>query len=283
MNIIELDKEVFIIERFISVEPNVMIYVNDINSSGEKTFLFLHGWPLSQNAYEYQYNELTQKGYRCIGIDTRGFGKSSKPYSGYDYNRLSDDVRVVIDTLKLRDITLVGHSTGGAIAVRYMSRHQAFGVTKLVLLSAAVPSLIQRPYFPYGLPKEAVEDIIKGTYNDRPLMLRNFGDQLFYKTVSQPLKDWIFLMGLPASSIATSEIAKTWIADEKLFTDVTQIKTPTLILHGVPDKVCLYPLALAQNKMIQNSKLVSYQHSGHGLFIEDHDEVNKELIKFINQ
>ena len=99
-------------------------------------------------------------GFR-IGIDTRGFGNSSKPSYGYDYNTLSDDVRCVVEALGLHDFTLAGHSTGGAIAVRYMGRHMGFGVSRLVLIAAAAPSLIQRPNFPYGISKERVLQIIK--------------------------------------------------------------------------------------------------------------------------
>src|SRR5690554_341726 len=108
---------------YVTVEPGVRIYVEDINPSGSKTILFIHGWPLSHKQFEYQFNVLPTLGYRCIGMDWRGFGLSDKPVSGYNYNRLADDLRVIIDTLQLDNLTLVGHSTGGSIAIRYMSRH----------------------------------------------------------------------------------------------------------------------------------------------------------------
>lgn len=114
---------------YVRVEPNVTIYVEDINPYGNKTILFLHGWPGSHKLFEYQFDKLPKMGYRCIGIDTRGFGDSSKPYEGYDYDRLSDDVRCVVDALKIKNFTLAGHSTGGAIAIRYMSRHNEYGVS----------------------------------------------------------------------------------------------------------------------------------------------------------
>ena len=164
---------------YIKVEHNVKIYVEDLNPDGNKTILFLHGWPGSHKLFEYQFDQLPKMGYRCIGIDTRGFGDSDKPYSGYDYNTLSDDVRYVIDALKLYDITLAGHSTGGAIAIRYMARHKGYGVSKLALFAAAAPSLIKRPNFPYGLEKETVLQIIQGTYTDRPKMLQGFWRYIF--------------------------------------------------------------------------------------------------------
>lgn len=268
---------------YVRVEENVKIYVEDLNPEGKKTILFLHGWPGDHNLFEYQFNQLPKMGYRCIGIDTRGFGNSDKPWSGYDYDRLADDVRCVIDALELHDITLGGHSTGGAIAIRYMARHNGHGVSKLALFAAAAPSLIQRPYFPYGQPREVVLDIIQGTNNDRPEMLRGFGDMFFFQYVTEPLSDWFFQLGLEASGWATAAVANTWLGEEDLFTDLEKIQVPTLILHGIHDKVCLFPLAEAQNKGIKNSKLVPFEFSGHAMFYDQRDKFNKELTQFIEE
>jgi non-heme chloroperoxidase len=275
--------EVSFLGYFVRVEPDVKIYVEDLNEAGRKTIVFLHGWPGSHELFEYQFNQLPQQGYRCIGIDQRGFGKSDKPLTGYDYDRLADDVLCVIQALGLKNITLAGHSTGGAIAVRYMARHNGFAVSKLALFSAAAPSLIQRPNFPYGITKEAVEDIIQGTYTDRPQMLRNFGNIFFFQYISEPFSDWFFRLGLQAAGWSTASIAKTWLGEEKLFSDLEKIEVPTLILHGIHDKVCLFPLAEAQRKAIKNSKLVPFELSGHGLFYDERDRFNKELMEFIEE
>src|SRR5690606_3192240 len=109
---------------------------------------------------------------------------------GYDYNTLADGVRGVVEALDLRDFTLVGHSTGGAIALRYMGRHRGHGVKKLVLVAAAAPSLVRRPGFPYGLERETVLQIIEDTYRDRPQMLRDFGSRFFFRHTSQAFQDW---------------------------------------------------------------------------------------------
>lgn len=266
---------------YVKVEPDVKIYVEDLNENAEKTIVFLHGWPGSHKLFEYQFNVLPKMGYRCIGIDQRGFGESDKPFKGYDYDRLADDVRKVVEVLGLDNFTLLGHSTGGAIAIRYMAKHNGFRASKLVLCAAAAPSLIQRQYFPYGLQKQAVIDIIKGTYSDRPKMLREFGDIFFYKHVTEPFAKWFFQLGLQAASWSTAEIANTWLGEESLFSDLEKINVPTLILHGIHDKVCLFPLAEAQGKGIRNSKLVAFEESGHGLFYDEMDKFNKELMKFI--
>lgn len=268
---------------YVKVEKNVKIYVEDLNPEGEKTILFLHGWPGSHKLFEYQFDQLPKMGYRCIGIDQRGFGESDKPFTGYDYDRLSDDVRCVVDALKLTDFTLAGHSTGGAIAIRYMSRHNEFGVSKLALFAAAAPSVIQRPYFPYGLPKEAVNQIIQGTYNDRPKMLQDFGDMFFFQHTTQAFSDWFFQLGLQASGWGTAATANTWLDEESLFYDLGTINVPTLIIHGIHDKVVLFQLGEAQNEAIRNSKLIPFEFSGHGSFYDEKDRFNKELTKFIEE
>lgn len=265
---------------YVRVEPDVNIYVEDVNPSGGKTILFLHGWPGDHNLFEYQFNQLPKMGYRCIGIDTRGFGKSDKPWGGYDYNRLADDVRAVIDALKLQNVTLLGHSTGGAIAIRYMARHNGYGVSKLVLCASAAPSLIPRQNFPYGINPEVVNNIIQKTYNDRPNMLRDFGKIFFYQKISEPFSDWFFQLGLKAAGWSTIAIAYTWLA-EVLFNDLAKINVPTLILHGIHDQVVLFQLGIAQNRGIRNSKLVPFENSGHGLFYDERDKFNKELVQFI--
>jgi len=268
---------------FVNVEPNVNIFVEDLNPSGNKTILFVHGWPGNHNLFEYQFNQLPKMGYRCIGIDERGFGQSDKPWTGYDYDRMADDVRCVVDAMNLRDITLGGHSTGGAICVRYMARHNGFGVSKLALFAAAAPSLIQRPYFPYGLPREEVVNIIQGTYQDRPQMLRNFCGMIRFQYTSEPMSDWVFQLGLEAAGWATAAIANTWLNEEGLFYDLKKITAPTLILHGTHDRVCLFPLAIAQRDSIRNSRMVPFEESGHFLFLDQPDKFNQDLADFVEE
>ncbi len=267
---------------YVKCESNVKIYVEDLNPQGKKTILFIHGWPGSHKLFEYQFDVLPKLGYRCIGIDIRGFGNSDKPWTGYDYNTLSDDVRCVIDTLGLRDITLAGHSTGGAIAIRYMARHKGHGVSKLALIDAAAPSLIKRPNFPYGLDKETVLQLIEGTYADRPKMLQGFGDIFFFQHITGAFSDWFFQLGLQAAGWATAAIANTWL-NEVLFSDLETINVPTLIIHGIHDKVVPFELGEIQNKSIKNSKLIPFNYSGHATFYDEKDKFNEELVKFVEE
>ena len=113
------------------------INVEDIGSKNGKPIVFIHGWPFNHNMFEYQFVELPKHGYRCIGIDLRGFGDSDKPWDGYNYNTMADDIKAVLDAVDLQDATLVGFSIGGAISIRYMSRHNEAHIKKLALLGAA--------------------------------------------------------------------------------------------------------------------------------------------------
>jgi len=265
---------------YITVKDNVNIYVEDLNPHGRKTIVFLHGWPGSHKLFEYQFDKLPEMGYRCIGIDTRGFGDSDKPFDGYDYNTLADDVRCVVEALGLKDFTLLGHSTGGAIAVRYMGRHRGYGVSKLVLVAAAVPSLIKRPNFPYGVDREGIMQTIEDTYNDRPQMLRDFGNRFFFQHITQAFSDWFFQLGLQAAGWATAKIAQTWIR-EVLFDDLKSICVPTLIIQGIHDKIVPMKLSEIQHKMIQSSTLLLFEFSGHASFYDEKDKFNKALVDFI--
>ncbi len=272
--------ERFILGYYVKTEDNVKIYVEDLNPSGDKTILFIHGWPANHNLFEYQLDELPRLGYRCIAMDIRGFGKSDKPYEGYNYNRLADDVRCVVNTFKLKDFTLAGHSVGGAISIKYMSRHKGYGVSKLALFGAAAPSVTRRPDFPAGVSKEDITALVDGTYADRPKMLKKFSDMFFFQNISDAFSEWFFHLGLEASGWATAKVAETF-RDDNLLADLKKIEVPTLILHGIHDKVCLFPLAIAMKQGIKNSKLVPFENSGHGLFWEEKDKFNSELVKFI--
>jgi non-heme chloroperoxidase len=256
---------------FVNVESGVNLYVEDINPGGSKTILFLHGWPLNHNQFEYQFNVLPSMGYRCIGIDWRGFGKSDKPMNGYNYNRLADDIRAVVGALQLNNFTLAGHSTGGAIAIRYMSRYNGYGVSKLILIDAAAPT---------GFTAETASTFLAEALNDRPKMIRRVTETFFFQYISDPFSNWFYQMGLQAAGWSTAAIIVT-LRDEKLDADLPKIRVPTLITHGIHDKVIPFAQAQVLNQQINNSKLVPFQYSGHGPFWEERDKFNQLLAQFI--
>lgn len=256
---------------FVSVDSGVKLYVEDINPFGKKTIVFLHGWPLNHRQFEYQFNVLPAWGYRCIGIDWRGFGKSDKPFEGYSFNRLADDVRAVVEALRLKDFALVGHSTGGAIAIRYMSRHHGFGVSKLVLVASAAP---------VGFTQETAQSFLELAYNDRPKMMQKVIDGFFFQYITKEFSDWFMNMGMEAASWSTIAIINT-LRDETLYADLSKVHVPTLIIHGIHDKVIPFAQAHELHQGIKHSRIVPFQYSGHGTFWEERDKFNKVLCQFV--
>ncbi|WP_147533324.1 alpha/beta fold hydrolase [Bacillus marasmi] len=256
---------------YVSVESGIKLFVEDINPKARKTIVFLHGWPLSHKQFEYQFNVLPAMGYRCIGIDWRGFGKSDKPVSGYDYNRLADDIRTVVGVLQLDNFTLIGHSTGGAIAIRYMSRYKGGGVSNLVLLDAAAP---------IGFTSETANRLLTLSLNDRPKMMQEVSDTFFFQYITPSFSEWFNQLGFQAAGWSTAAIIMT-LRDEKLYSDLPKIAVPTLIVHGVHDKVIPFQQAQELNQKISNSQLVPFQYSGHGAFWEERDKFNQLLKQFI--
>ncbi len=267
---------------YVTVEANVKIYVEDLNPEGRKTILFLHGWPGSTKLFEYQFDQLPKRGYRCIGIDTRGFGFSDKPFHGYDYGTLADDVREVIDALGLKDIILAGHSNGGAIATKYMGRHCGYGVSKLALFAAGAPSAIKRPDFPYGADQKDIEQTIRDTYTDRPNMLIGFGNRFFFQHTTEAFSEWFLQVGLQAAGWATAAVAETWIR-EVLFAEAESIQVPTLLIHGIHDEIVSYELGEIMHRLIKNSELIPFYYSGHGAFYDQQEEFNETLASFIER
>ncbi len=267
---------------FVGVEPDVKVFIEDLNPAGKKAVLFLHGWPLNHQAFEYQLNQIPKSGIRCIAMDMRGFGRSDKPWDSYSYDRLADDLYQVIGLLGLRDITLAGHSMGGAVAIRYMARHGGRGVGRLALLGAAAPSFVKRTDFNWGFQREEVTGWVKQCYDNRPQLLKDFGDMFFFKYVTSSIKDWFFQLGLAAAGWSTAACLIS-LRDEELFSDLREIDVPTLILHGVHDKICPYPLALAQKEAMKDAKLVPFETSGHGLFYEEWGKLNYELEYFLKK
>lgn len=265
----------------VNVEGSVRCAVHDLNPRGGRTVLFVHGWPLSSKIFECQQVVLPEYGIRCVSVDLRGFGASDQPWRGYNYDRLADDLHRCICELDLKCVTLCGFSMGGAICVRYMARHRGARVNKLVLMGAACPSFVQRPGYPYGMTREAVEALIVQAYNDRPQCVCNFGLQCFSGPISRPYHDWLNSVCMEAAGWSTIKCAEA-LRDEDLRQDLGKIKVPTAIYHGVQDKVCPFAFAEQMHKGIPNSFVLPFEQSGHFLFYEERNKCNASLLDFIN-
>jgi pimeloyl-ACP methyl ester carboxylesterase len=265
--------------EYIEVEPNVRLHITDAGEG--RPVVLIPGWPLSDEMYEYQYNDLINKNFRVIGITLRGFGKSDKPYGAYNYDIHALDIKKVLSKLDIKDAVLVGFSMGGAIAVRFVSADDGAHVSKLVLAGAAAPIWTQRKDFPYNLPKSAVDDLIELNYQDRPKLLSNFA-KIFSATetaLNEGIGSWLNGICLSASSYATAQCLIA-LRDTDLRSDLAKITIPTVIMHGRKDKICSFDLAEQMKAGILNSHLVAFENSGHSLFLEETHKFNAELIKF---
>jgi non-heme chloroperoxidase len=265
--------------EYIEVENNVRLHVTDAGEG--RPIVLIPGWPLSDEMYEYQYNELINNNFRVIGITLRGFGKSDKPYGKYDYDVHAVDIKMVLNKLKIEDAVLGGFSMGGAIAIRVASTDKGARISKLALFGAAAPIWTQRKDFPYNLPKSAVDDLIKLNYEDRPKLLANFG-KIFSATetsLNEGIGNWLNGINISSSSYAMAQCLLA-LRDTDLRSDLAKIKIPTLILHGKKDKICSFDLAEQMKAGIADSHIVAFEKSGHSLFLEETKKFNAELIRF---
>ena len=158
-----------------------------------------------------------------------------------------------------------------------MSRYAGDNISQLVLAGAAAPSFVKRNNFPYGLPVSAVNSIISQAYQDRPKMLADFGKLFFASKISSEFNEWFLSLGFEASGQGTIKAAES-LRDEDLRNDLAAIRIPTTILHGKKDQVCPFELAQVIHHNIPNSKLIPFENSGHGLFYDEIDKFNQELL-----
>jgi len=265
--------------EFIEVEPNVRLHVTDAGEG--RPIVLIPGWPLSDEMYEYQYNDLINKNFRVIGITLRGFGKSDKPYGAYTYDIHALDIHRILKKLEVKNAVLGGFSMGGAIAIHYLSVYNSTHVSRLALFGAAAPVWTQRKDFPYNLPTAAVDDLIDLNYTDRPQLLSNFA-KIFSASetsLNEGIGAWLNGICISASSYATAECLVA-LRDTDLRNDLAGIYVPTLILHGRKDKICSFDLAEQMKAGIADSQIIPFENSGHSLFLEETGKFNAELVKF---
>lgn len=268
-------------EEYIEVEPNVRLHITDAGEG--KPIVLLHGWPLSDEMYEYQYNDLINSNFRVIGITLRGFGKSDKPFGEYNYDIYANDIKKVLCKLDIKGAVLGGFSMGGAIAIRFASMDAGAHVSKLALFGAAAPIWTKRSDYPYNLSIPEVNELIELNYSDRPKLLTNVG-KIFAATetsLSPGINAWLHNIGLSSSSHA---MAQSLIAlrDTDLRKDLVAISIPTLIMHGKKDKICTFQMAEQMKSHLTNSYIIPFENSGHALFLEETVKFNNELIRFAN-
>ncbi|MER2109417.1 MAG: alpha/beta hydrolase [Desemzia incerta] len=264
-------------KKTIKGKRNHTIVVEDIGEG--RPLVFLHGWPFDHRMFEYQYNYFLPRGYRIIGVDLRGFGDSDLVIEEYSYNELADDVKSVMEELQLEEAILVGFSMGAAAAVRYMARHQSYGVQKLILISAAAPQFVKRPYYLTGWKKADITQVIEQIQVNRPKMIQDFVKQLFHEKPYAVYRDWLINTALKASSYGTL-LSAIMMREEDLSKDLEKIPVSTLICHGEKDQICSYQLTEEMSQLIPQNLVVPFKKSGHAIFHDETDKLNRTMLRF---
>ena len=270
---------------FIETNDKTSLFYNDWGSG--KPVVLIHGWPLDSDMWEYQSVFLASQGLRVISYDRRGFGRSSQPWSGYDYDILADDLKAVLDELELSDVTLVGFSMGGGEVARYMSRHGGARVAKAVLISAVTPYLLQTTDNPDGVDRGTFDQMVDGLQKDRPNFLATFGKKflgagLLNFTVTNEIQQWMLMMALLGSPKATIDCVRAF-SETDFRQDMAAFHVPTLVIHGDSDvTVPLEKSGQVAASMISSAQLKVYAGAPHGLFFTEKDRLNQDLLAFIN-
>ncbi len=267
--------------RYIEATDGTRLAVYDYNSCGKETVVLVHGWPLSHKMFEYQVEALLKCGYRVVTMDLRGFGASDTPACLYSFNQMAADLHSIVRCLGLAGFTLVGFSMGGAVVLRYMRLFRGQGVKKLILLAAAAPSWTEHPGFPYGLPRETVDTLIRQASADRPQLAYDFSHhQLFASPQSEAAKRWFEDIALSASGVGTIRAAIS-LRDEDGRADLPCVRVPTVIFHGTKDAVVSSELVNLQHRGIRGSRLITLENSGHGIVYDELARFNDLFLQAV--
>lgn len=276
MSMIEVGKD--------SGNQPVRLFVQDIGSG--QPVVLIHGWPVSHAMWEYQLLALPAHGLRVVAYDRRGFGASSKPWEGYDYDTFADDLKAVLDELDLKDVTLVGFSMGGGEIARYMSRHRGARVKKVAFISAVTPYLLKTADNPDGVDEGVFNGMVDGLKKDRPDFLTTFGKQFFNvgllrHPVSDATLQWTQSLALPASPKATVDCVRAFSGTD-FREDLKSIKVPVLIVHGDADNTVPLKVSGARTaQMMPGAQYKVYDGAPHGLYITHKEELNRDLVAFV--
>ncbi len=247
---------------------------------------FSHGWPLSSDAWDGQMVFLAQNGYRVVAHDRRGHGRSSQASSRNDMNGYADDLAAIVDALDLRNVTLIGHSTGGGEVTRYIGRYGSKRVAKVVLIAAVPPIMLKTQANPEGLPMEVFDGLRAGLLRDRSQFYRDlaipfYGANRPGAKVSQGTLDQFWLWSMQAGLKNAYESIKAF--SETDFTeDLKKIDVPALVLHGEDDQIVpVKDSAKKSAKLINGAKEIYYPGAPHGITATHQDQVNFDLLEFL--
>ena len=268
----------------ITAKDGTQIYYKDWGRGPVVTFS--HGWPLCADMWDAQMLFLAQHGFRVVAHDRRGHGRSGQASSGNDMDGYADDLAAVIETLGLRNVTLVGHSTGGGEVTRYIGRHGTERVIKAVLIAAVPPGLLKTDANPGGLPLELFDGLRAGLMADRSQFYKEFAIPFYGANrpgarVSQGVLDsfwsWSMQSGLKNAYESVKAFSETDFVD-----DLKRFNVPTLVIHGEDDQIVPVDNTSRRTvKLVDGAQSIYYPGAPHGLAATHRDQLNADLLKFL--
>jgi len=268
----------------ITTKDGTQIYYKDWGKG--QPVVFSHGWPLSSDAWADQMNFLASNGYRCIGHDRRGHGRSSQPWTGNDMDTFADDLATLVEALGLEKAIHVGHSMGGGEVARYIGRHGTKRVAKAVLVAAVPPLMLKTAANPTGLPIDVFDGIRAKVLADRSQFFQDltttfYGANRAGAEVSQGLRDSFWLQGMQAGLKNVLDCIEAFSETDHT-ADLEKFDVPTLILHGDDDQIVpIGASALLANRIVKGSTLKVYPGASHGLTATHKDQLNADLLAFL--
>jgi non-heme chloroperoxidase len=265
---------------------NVELYYEDHGSG--KPVVLIHGYPLSGASWEKQVPALLDKGYRVITYDRRGFGKSSQPTEGYNYDTFAGDLHKLITQLKLPDFSLVGFSMGGGEIARYFGKYGSKGASKAVIIGGIPPFLLKTGDNPEGVDGSVFKGIEKAVAEDRYAFFTGFfknffnTDLLLGKRVSEDVVRACWNLAAGASATASLRCVSTWHEDFRQ--DLARVNVPTLVIHGDSDRIVPIEAAGQRTaKLIKGARLYVVKGGPHCITWTHAEEVNAEMLTFLGE
>ncbi|GGC66364.1 alpha/beta fold hydrolase [Undibacterium terreum] len=270
--------------NYVTTKDGTRIFYKDRGTG--MPVVFSHGWPLDADAWDAQMLYLLHRGYRVVAHDRRGHGRSDLPATGHDMDTYADDLAALLEELNLKDVMLVGHSTGGGEVARYIGRHGTKRVSKVALISAIPPLMLKTAGNPGGLPVSVFDEIRHSTMYDRSqffkeLALRFYGYNRPGADIKQGVIDSFWGIGMLGDIHAEYECIKAF-SETDLTEDLKRFNVPSLLIHGDDDQIVpIAQSALLAAKLVKNSTLKIYPGAPHGLCTTLAEAVNADLLAFL--
>jgi non-heme chloroperoxidase len=267
-----------------TTQDGTILYYKDWGSG--PAVVFSHGYPLSSDAWENQMMFLLHKGFRVIALDRRGFGRSSQPGTGYDFNTFADDLATLVELLDLRQATFVGHSMGGGEVARYIGRHGEKRVAKAALIAAVTPFLLRTQTNPHGAPVEVFDGFRTAVQADRSqwnkdVSMPYYSYNRLGAKVSEGVREEYWRQGQATGMLAAYHAIGAF-SETDFREDLKKISVPTLIVHGSDDQIVPLEISGALSKaLVKNSELIVYEGGSHGLIVTQKDRLNADLLAFL--